>query len=99
MVILEETIKLVDNFDNKKPNIMNNIHSKGLKKAFISSVFFSGFSFADTDNSKESIGRKGVGEGVERMSRSYSSLTSHRLIQACKLLKFVIVSNLALKAV
>ena len=99
MVIQEETIKLVDNLDNKKPHIMNNIHSKGLKKALISSGFFSGFSFADTDNSKESIAILGVGEGVERMSRSYFSLTSHHLIQACKLLKFVIVSNVALKAV
>lgn len=51
-------IKLGDNLGHKKPNIINNIRSKGLKKALTSYAFFSRFSFADNHNSKESTGRK-----------------------------------------
>ena len=43
MVIEKEMIKLVENLDDKKPNIINNIHSKGFKRDLISYVFSLGF--------------------------------------------------------
>lgn len=79
-------IKLGDNLGHKKPNIINNIRSKGLKKALISYAFFSRIII---------IQKKALGE--RKMSHSYFSLTFHYLFQACKLMKLVIVSNVALK--